>query len=103
MTVLPLYDLLARGGRTGMTADLAQLAGKLVQSALAGLQLLSDYDRRYAPTRGEPEFERQLIESIHQQYAQWAQEAQQILARVGDLPAGTPVPGADQLAEAYGK
>jgi hypothetical protein len=103
MTALPLYDLLARRDRPGTTGDLAQFAGRLVQSALADLQLLGEYERHYASTDVEPEFERQLIESIYEQYAQWAQDAQQILARVADLPAGTPVPGGDQLADAHGK
>lgn len=106
MTALPLYDLLARRGRGNAvpTGDLANFAGRLVQSALADLEQVADYERQYGAARGEDEFDRQLAQSIAELYEQWLQQAEQLLGRIAELAsAGTPVPDAQRLADACGK
>lgn len=106
MTALPLYDLLARRtrGNAAPAGDLAHFAGQLVQSTLADLEQVADYERQYGGARGEPEFDRQLAQSIAELYEQWARQAEQLLGRIAELTStGACVPDAQRLADACGK
>jgi hypothetical protein len=106
MTALPLYDLLARRARdTSVPAGhLARFAGRLVQSALADLDLIVDYERQYGAAPGESELDRQLAESIAELYDQWVRQAEQLLERIANLTStGTVVADAHRLADAVGR
>jgi hypothetical protein len=105
MTALSLFDVLVsrQGGRGA--PDLSGFAAQLVQSALADLQRIGEYERQYgAAATGDAEFQRQLTRSVYDLYSDWARDAEQILVRVGELTsAGTVVAEARELVDAHGR
>lgn len=106
MTAVSLFDLLAREGASSEDshASLAQLAQTLVTNALADWQRLKDYEQQYTPGLDEdPRLALEITQSIYSMFREWADEAEQVLARVQHLSAaGHSVRNVAALEDAYG-
>jgi phage/plasmid-associated DNA primase len=106
MTAVPLFDILAHS--QGSDADgprLAQLAEKLVESALADWQRVLDYEQQFSSAElATPALESQFNQSIYRIYQEWAADAEQILQRTRSLAArGYPVENGRALEDAHGR
>ena len=108
MTAVSLFDLLARsdpaapGGRT----RLARFADRLVESVLSDLDRLRDDEHAVMAVRAGNEddgLDLDLVRSLWDLYARWADEADQVLARARALRAdGHDVRDVERLEDAYG-
>lgn len=107
MTALPLFDAVAGAGANGAAGDavpaerLARFAEQLVASTLADLERVRDYERQFGlvPEGAAPDVE--VLRSVWRLYAAWADDAEQVLARVRLLDArGVRVVDADRLDDA---
>src|SRR5437762_2989550 len=89
MTALTLFDAVAadRGdprnpAQSSASDRLTQFAQKLVAWTLADLDRIREYEQQFGLVR-EGELPRvEILRSIWELYAQWAGEAEQVLARV---------------------
>ena len=103
MTAVSLFDTLA--GPLGDPARRSALAAKLVDSALADLDRVREYERVSAPIAGGVPEELSVQTSIHALYAEWADEAEQVAARARSLHAapGTLADAVGRLEDAIGR
>ncbi|HZN69815.1 MAG TPA: hypothetical protein VFB66_31365 [Tepidisphaeraceae bacterium] len=112
MIAVALFDLLARtraaGSESGpeVGARLGRFAGRLVEAVLADLQCLRAYEQDLLAARAtsnDDGLDRDVLRSLWAYYAQWAADAEQVLARVRVArEAGQVVRDADRLEEAHG-
>ena len=111
MTAVSLFDTLARqqAGPAMNDAELMSrrtaLAEKLVASALADLQRAREYEQLLkSGTDGAGLLAGSLLESVGRLYGEWADEADQVVARVRSLGSqGAAIPGVSQLDDAIGR
>ena len=94
MTASSLFDTFVREKPTPDWSDAelasrrAALVDQLIASALADCDRISDYERLVAKPGGVgPALTRTLEESVRQLYAEWAGEADQVVARARSLKA----------------
>jgi hypothetical protein len=80
------------------------LAEKLVAASLADFTRVREYEEQFAwaaPPR-EPADDLEVMQTVSRLYATWANEAEQVLARVG-LLGGRRLAGVDELRDAVGR
>src|SRR5918998_2161338 len=112
MAPVSLFDLLARTRAPGAAAGpevgvrLARFAGRLVEAVLADLQCLRAYEQDLLAARAtsnDDGLDRDVLRSLWAYYAQWANDAEEVLARVRVVrEAGQAVRDAERLEEAHG-
>jgi hypothetical protein len=106
MTALDLYDSLAHGDPNDSAApsDLAQVAGKLIESSLADLKRIEAFDEEFgSPENPEERRAMRVARAVWHMYAEWLLEALQLFDRASELEAGgAAVRGIDDLDEAIG-
>jgi hypothetical protein len=108
MTALSLFDLLARADAAGQgdSARLARFGDRLVESALVDLERLrrdeQDVIAARAGSQGDG-LDQEVLRSLWDLYAGWAQDAEHVLTRVRRLAAdGHPMHDLNRLEDAYG-
>jgi hypothetical protein len=83
----------------------ARLVEKLVKSSREDYARLKDYEAEFGPSLADEKDDEaalQVLRSIWALYAEWARDAEQVLARVKDLKAsGHLIPEADGLFDDY--
>src|SRR5688572_5703419 len=102
MTVINFFDSMARSD----TEQLAELADKLVEAALADLKQIDEYDRmsRVAVDPDDEERWLDVARSVFQMYKDWWTEAHQLFERARRLKAeGVTVNRGRELALAIGR
>src|SRR5918999_2294125 len=91
MIAAALFDLLARTRGPGagpgpeVGVRLARFAARLVEASLADLQCLRAYEQDLLAARAtsnDDGLDRDVLRSLWAYYAQWAADAEQVLARV---------------------
>jgi hypothetical protein len=113
MTAVSLFDTLAGGGARTPTgtgrADpddpLTRFAGSLVAAALADFQRLREFEQQFATARlSEPAQELERDRVVWRLYAEWADEAEQVLDRARTrVAAGAAVEALDRLDDLIGR
>ena len=108
MTAVSLFDLLARSDASGQESStrLARFANRLVESVLLDLDRLRNDERALMAARAGDEndgLDLDVVRSLWELYAQWAQEAEEVLTRARSLRAARPaVRDVARLEDAYG-
>lgn len=108
MTAVSLYDVLVRDGADTPSVPgdpLTQFAGSLVAAALADFERLREYEQKFATARlSEPAQELERDRAVWRLYAEWADDAEQVLSRArARAAAGAPILGLDRLDDAIGR
>jgi hypothetical protein len=111
MTAVGLLDVLARQCSTSGNLDadesrqLTRLAAELIESSLADLQRLKNYERQYVTHQvAGPEEELELRRLIWDLLRQWADDATHLLNGVKSLlHAGLTIEGLNALDDALGR
>jgi hypothetical protein len=88
MSGTSLFDILASkpSGRKEGSAGLPWLAHEMLTASLADLERLQLYEERFASGwAGDLSSKLEVLRSIFQLYAEWADEAESVLARVRGL------------------
>src|SRR5579864_1451469 len=104
MTAVSLLDAMTRDTKaSAVDVRTLELAGQLVEAALAERLRVCRFEAEFAPTDwGDGQAVMEFERSIHALYAEWAAEAEQVLVRVrGLVSAGMQVRDAVALEHAY--
>ena len=98
MSGTALFDILAANGACsagseGASGSLPWLAQELLSASLADLGRLQQYEQRFASrAASDMSSELEVLRSIFQMYDEWANGAEEVLARVQTLGAGAVPP-----------
>jgi hypothetical protein len=110
MTAIFLFDVLADEPDTGRSdshrmVQLAQFAGKLVESSLADWRRILDVEQEIGSLEHiTPQKLVDVSRSVYEMYEAWAREAEQVLSRIRHFSsAGYPVSRSEDLEDAYAK
>jgi len=109
MTAVSLFDVLARrdcgagADAKAPMANLGALAEKLVANSLTDFARVTEYEEQFAwSVVREPQEDLEVMRTVSRLYADWADEAAQVLDRVASL-GGRRLAGADELHDALGR
>jgi len=110
MTAIPLFDALVRQDIEGALPDpdrpyrLAQLAEKLVDSVLADLDRIGEYERQFGSPDVYGDSAVEVLQSIYKLYEDWEGEAEQVLTRARQVSGrGKHIDRLGQLEDACGR
>jgi hypothetical protein len=108
MTAVSLFDVLVGHGAGTPAAPgdlLTQFAGSLVAAALADFERLREYEQQFATARlREPVQELERDRVVWRLYAEWADEAEQVLDRArARVAGGAAIEGLDRLDDVIGR
>lgn len=91
-----LFDILVAEGPPGAGSEASRslpwLAQELLSASLAELGRLQLYEQRFVSGTPDHASELELLRSIFQMYAEWAKEAEQVLARIQTVGSGEVPP-----------
>jgi hypothetical protein len=106
MTVVSLFDVLQQQDEAPMSSDprLAELAGRMVHALRDDYGRLRQYEQDFGDVPDDDDAaELELLRCIWRLFDEWAQEAEQVLARAGRLEAvGLAVAQVAELRDDYG-
>ena len=106
MTAVSLFDVVAREDRaaqagSGAASELTKFAALLIDDSLADLQRIRNHEEQLATSSPEPVCRPDVVRALWQLYRQWADDAEQVLARAKSVDKS--LQDIDRLDDAVGR